>query len=239
MSKYGIKIKNFQAGSLYGYNIGVRDRLDSTNAMLTNSLFSDFLKENGLTIWKNESTRDVICIEFEYGTRDYEGEVKNFDKMIKDIQKDEDLNETQKNEQIVKINFLKERALLNKNKFQKKSAEELRILFYTQGVDVKYQTFNKKGDVVKEEVIHYKMLYRTPGKAKKGSCMFINEKLYDKAREFLYMGIQLPKHNSPIVEMGAYSSLITSSIVGKVQILPEQILVVKDIDSFLIQKLLV
>lgn len=232
MSKYGIKIKNFQAGSLYGYNIGVRDRLDSTNAMLTNSLFSDFLKENGLTIWKNESTRDVICIEFEYGTRDYEGEVKNFDKMIKDIQKDEDLNETQKNEQIVKINFLKERALLNKNKFQKKSAEELRILFYTQGVDVKYQTFNKKGDVVKEEVIHYKMLYRTPGKAKKGSCMFINEKLYDKAREFLYMGIQLPKHNSPIVEMGAYSSLITSSIVGKVQILPEQILVVKDIDSF-------
>ena len=76
------------------------------------------------------------------------------------------------------------------------------------------------------------MLYRTPGKAKKGSCMFINEKLYDLAKNFLHMGIQLPEEKSPIVEMGAYSSLITSSIVGKVQILPKQILVVNDVDSF-------
>ena len=42
------------------------------------------------------------------------------------------------------------------------------------------------------------------------------------------MGIQLQIENSPMVEMGAYSSLITSSIVGRVQILPEQILVVED-----------
>ena len=55
MSEYGLKIKNFEAGSLYGYNLGIRDRLDSTDAMFTNSLFSDFLKENGLNIWKGES----------------------------------------------------------------------------------------------------------------------------------------------------------------------------------------
>ena len=36
MSEYGLKIKNFEAGSLYGYNLGVRDRLDSTDAMFTN-----------------------------------------------------------------------------------------------------------------------------------------------------------------------------------------------------------
>ena len=76
------------------------------------------------------------------------------------------------------------------------------------------------------------MLYRTPGKAKKGSCMFINEELYDIARDFLYMGIKLPEENSPIVEMGAYSSLITSSIVDKIQIEPENILILKDVDSF-------
>ena len=81
MSEYGIKIKNFQAGSLYGYNIGVRDRLDCTNAMLTNSLFCDFLLKNNLTTTKNgESTRDIICIEFEYGTRSYSEELKNFEK---------------------------------------------------------------------------------------------------------------------------------------------------------------
>jgi len=232
MSEYGIKIKNFQAGSLYGYNLGIRDRLDSTDAMLTNSLFSDFLKENGLNIWKGESTRDVICIEFNYGTRSYEEEIQNFDKIIKNISKEEKLSDEQKQEKIQKIEFLKQRATENKDKFQKKSHQEIRTLFYTQGVDINYKTYNKKGDVIKEEKIHYKMLYRTPGKAKKGSCMFINETLYDKAREFLYMGIKLPEENSPIVEMGAYSSLITSSIVGRVQILPEQILVLQDVDSF-------
>lgn len=232
MSEYGIKIKNFEAGSLYGYNLGVRDRLDSTDAMLTNSLFSDFLKENGLNIWKGESTRDVICIEFNYGTRSYEEEIQNFDKIIKNLTKDEKLSEEQKQEKIQKIEFLKQRATDNKDKFQKKSHQDIRTLFYTQGVNINYQTHNKKGEVIKEEEIHYKMLYRTPGKAKKGSCMFINEMLYDKAREFLYMGIKLSEDNSPIVEMGAYSSLITSSIVGRVQILPEQILVLRDVDSF-------
>ena len=232
MSEYGLKIKNFEAGSLYGYNLGVRDRLDSTDAMLTNSLFSDFLKENGLNIWKGESTRDVICIEFNYGTRSYEDEIKNFDKIIKNIRNDETISEVNKEVRVQKIEFLKERAAQNKDKYQKISHQEIRTIFYTQGVDINYQTHNKKGEIIKEEKIHYKMLYRTPGKAKKGSCMFINELLYDKAKEFLHMGINLPIENSPIVEMGAYSSLITSSIVGKVQILPEEILVLQDVDSF-------
>lgn len=232
MSEYGLKIKNFEAGSLYGYNLGIRDRLDSTDAMLTNSLFSDFLKENGLNIWKGESTRDVICIEFNYGTRSYEDEIKNFDKIIKDIQKDETIPDDIKEARVQKIVFLKERATQNKDKYQKMSHQEIRTIFYTQGVDINYQTHNKKGEVIKEEKIHYKMLYRTPGKAKKGSCMFINESLYDLAKDFLHMGIKLSSENSPMVEMGAYSSLITSSIVGRVQILPEQILVVEDVDSF-------
>ena len=232
MSEYGLKIKNFQAGSLYGYNLGVRNRLDSTNAMLTNSLFSDFIKENGLTIRKNDSTRDVICIEFEYGTRSYEEEVKHLNKIKKELDSDTEITLEEKETKLVHIENLKEQAENNKDKYQKKSAEELRILFYTEGVDINYQTYNKNKEVIKEEKVHYKMLYRTPGKAKKGSCMFINEKLYDVARNFLYMGIKLPEQNSPIVEMGAYSSLITSSIEDKIQILPEQILVLKDVDSF-------
>ena len=232
MSEFGVKIKNFEAGSLYGYNLGVRDRLDSTDAMFTNSLFSDFLKENGLNVWKGESTRDIICIEFNYGTRSYEGEIENFDKIIKNINKDETKSDTEKQDAIQKIEFLKERAEKNKDKYDKKSHQQIRTIFYTEGVDINYRTHNKKGEVIKEEIIHYKMLYRTPGKAKKGSCMFINEKLYDVAKNFLHMGIKLPYKNSPMVEMGAYSSLITSSIVGKVQILPEEILVLNDVDSF-------
>ena len=232
MSKYGLKIKNIEAGSLYGYNLGVRDNYDFTNAMLTNSLFSDFIKSHGLNIWKEESTRDIICIEFNYGSRSYEEEIKHLNKNIKKTENDEDLTEDKKLQKIEYFNRLKEKAEENQDKFDKKSAQQIRDIFYTQGVEVEYLTRNKKGEIIKSEKIRYKMLYRTPGKAKKGSCMFINEELYDIARDFLYMGIELPEENSPIVEMGAYSSLITSSIVDKVQIKPENILILKDVDSF-------
>ena len=231
MSKYGIKIKNFEAGSLYGYNLGVRNRLDYTDAMLTNSLFSFFMVENGLNVWKGESTRDIICIEFNYGTRSYEEEIAHINKHIKEINK-EDISDEERKEKLDRINYHREQVEINKDKYVKTSKQKIREIFYTEGVDINYVTRKKNGDVIKEETIHYKMLYRTPGKAKKGSCMFINEELYDVARDFLYMGIELPYNNSPIVEMGAYSSLITSSIVDTITIKPEQILVVNDVDSF-------
>ena len=231
MSQYGIRIKNFEAGSIYGYNIGVRDQLDSTNAMLTNSLFSDFLRKIGIEIWKEEATRDIICIEFNYGTRSADEEKKHLEKKRKELAKDTKLSEEEKAEKDARFEELLNRVEENRDKYDKKSKRELRHIFYTEGVDINYITRNKKNEIVKEQKVHYKMLYRTPGKAKKGSCMFINDKFYDVARDFLYMGIKLPEENSPIVEMGAYSSLITSSIVDRIQILPEEILIVQDVES--------
>ena len=232
MSEYGLKIKNFEAGSLYSYNLGVRNNYDYTNAMFTNSLFSDFIVQNGLNVWKNESTRDIICIEFNYGSRSFDEEMKHINKLIKEAEAEESLSAEEKEAKLVKLNQILDFTVQNEDKFDKKSAQQIRDIFYTQGVDVKYIKRNKQGDITKEEIIHYKMLYRTPGKAKKGSCMFINEKLYDIARDFLYMGIELPQENSPIVEMGAYSSLITSSIVGRIKINPKNILILEDVDSF-------
>ena len=49
--------------------------------MFTNSLFSDYLKENGLKIWKEESTRDIICLEFNYGSRSYDEEREHLHKI--------------------------------------------------------------------------------------------------------------------------------------------------------------
>jgi hypothetical protein len=40
------------------------------------------------------------------------------------------------------------------------------------------------------------------------------------------------EENAPIVEVSAYAPLVSSTIVGKVQIDPDQILVIKDVDSF-------
>lgn len=64
-----IRIKNIEAGSLYEHNLGVRESFRYTNAVLTNSLFLDFLLKNGLKIWKGTMSRDVIGIDFECGSR--------------------------------------------------------------------------------------------------------------------------------------------------------------------------
>lgn len=225
MSEYGIKIKNISAGSIYECNLGVREQLDTKDAMLTNSLFLDFLLQNGLSVWKETSTRDVISLDFNYGSRSYEEDLKHLESIkAKSDQEDK--------KRIARMDELIERCHSNKDKYDKKSKRDLRKLFYTNGTDVTYHTYNKNGKIIKSETIHYKMLYRTPGKAKKGSVVFICDRLYQKARDFLYMGIRLPDDDAQIVEIGAYSSLITSSIVGRVKIKPENILILKDVESF-------
>lgn len=246
MSEYGIKILNYSAGSIFEVDQGVRYRYDTKNAMLTNSLFKDFLVENGLKVWKGESTRDIICIEFKYGSRSFEDELKHINKLAKQNRIDRkrikshgikwQIEEIQnKKHQIAR---LRKQAELNQDKYVRKTADELREDFYVNGVNIKYPKYNKKTNKYDYEVVHYKMLYRTPGKAKKGSCMFVRSSLYKKAHNFLWMGIKLPKKNAPIVEIGAYSSLITSSIEGRVKIEPENILVLKDVDSFFNTKVL-
>lgn len=81
MSEFGIKIKNIEASTLYEYNNGVRDHYEYKDAMFTNSLFGDYLKENGLKVWKEESTRDLICLEFNFGSRSYEEEIEHLKKV--------------------------------------------------------------------------------------------------------------------------------------------------------------
>ena len=77
MSEYGLKILNYMAGSIWGVSQGTRYAYDTTPAMLTNSLFLDYMKENGLKIYKGVSTRDIICIDFQYGSRTYKDEMKH------------------------------------------------------------------------------------------------------------------------------------------------------------------
>lgn len=231
-SKYGVRITNIQAGSIFEYNCGVRDNLDTTPAMLVNSLFKDFLVENGLKINKRGATKDIICLDFKYGARSAEEEKVFYEKLISKIDEKE-YTEEKKNKV---LEFYKERLKFideNKDKFIKISKQDLRMEYYEHGVSVTYETKNKNGELVKKQTIHYKMLYRTPGKAKKGTCMFICDRLYKKARDFLYMGIKLPKENAPIVEIGAYASLVTSGIEATIEINPKDILVLEDVDSII------
>ena len=227
LSKYGLKIKNFSCGVLYEYNLGVREHLSYTNAMFTNSLLSYYLVENGLRVSKDGRTRDIIGINFDFGAKSYAETLKRVEHSI-------EMEESQNNDpdRLAKLHDLKERVELNKDLYQKKSKEAIREEFYRNGVDVTYTTTNKQGEVVKAEKIHYRMLYRSTGKAKAGSCMFISDRLYKRAHNFLYMGIKLPKNNAPIVEASAYVSLVASSVVDRICINPKNILILEDVDSF-------
>lgn len=222
-NKYGVRIKNFSAGQLYEYNLGARDYLPYTNAMLTNSLFLDFLLENGLKVSKNGFTRDVICLNFDMGAKSYEDTRGNIVNKIKEIDDEE---------KIKRLEFLLNKVDENRDKYVKKRKEDIRIEYYEHGIDIKYHTKDKAGNIKKTETVHYKMLYRSAGKAKQGSVMFICSRLYKKAHDFIYMGLKMPKHNAPIVEASAYVSLIASTIVGRMRIEPENILILKDVDSF-------
>ena len=203
--------------------------------MLVNSLFLDFLKENGLSVHKEDSTRDVICLEFNFGTRSYDEEknhlythaskaVDEYNKAV--AENDKYLIEKTKAKR-EKYNELIENATKNKDVYKKYSKEDVRTYYYENGVDITY--ISRRGN---KETIHYKMLFRSTGKAKKGTCTFIREELYDKVHDFIYMGIKLPDTDAKIVEVSAYCPLISSGIVGRIQVDPYNILILEDVDRF-------
>lgn len=223
MSEYGIKIKNISAGMLYDLNLGIRDYFTYTDAMFNNSLFSFFLQNNGLNVYKGESTRDIICLDYEFGSRSYENEHKRLEKLF--IESDGESKE--------RIQKALQKVESNKYLYKEKSRDEIREYFYENGVEVTYKKKRRDGSI-KEETIHYEMLFRTSAKAKLGQVIFINSKLYDIAYDWLTIGLgkKMSHDNAKIVEMSAYAPLTTSTIVGTLHIPVENILILKDQDSF-------
>ena len=229
LSKYGLKIKNFSCGILYEYNLGLREHLTYTNAMFTNNLLSYYLVEHGLKVSKDGRTRDIIGINFDLGAKSYAETRKKIEHSI-ELQKSS-CDDPENDERLDNLNTLLEFVESHADDYVKKSKEEIREEFYTNGVDITYTTYKKDGSVKKKETIHYKMLYRSTGKAKLGSCMFISDRLYKTAHDFIYMGIRIPKHNAPIVEASAYVSLVASSVVDRICIDPKNILILNDVQS--------
>lgn len=120
---------------------------------------------------------------------------------------------------------------------EKVNKHDLRTLYYRDGVTYTFENKNKKGEVVETKEIKYKMLMRSPGKAKNGECVFIRETLHHKAINFLTMGLydlmDKQSQNDPekvfrLVELSAYQTLTTATAVGYIHIPLENILIVKD-----------
>ena len=236
-SEYGVKISNYQASSVWDKALGVRTNYNTTPAMLTNSLFLDFLRENGLRITKQGFTRDVICLQFDSGSDSYKMALERINKAVaknrierKKAKAGGHKLQIEKAERAKRVISERKRFIeSHQDLFDRKTANELREYYYVNGIEIQYPSGGDRTTTIK-----YKMLYRTPGKAKKGTVMFIRAGLWKKAHNFLWMGLKLPRKNAPIVEIGAYSSLVTSTIEDRIQIMPEQILVLKDVESSMI-----
>ena len=209
--------------------------------MLTNSLLKDFLIENGLNVYKEESTRDVIGVEFNFGSRSYNDELKHINKLDQIARTEYEAAICTGNEKIINEKLTKQKRIIelrkkaeeNQKLYHKISRDELREIYYINGMDIPYYYKKRDGTFEIKEIIHYKMLFRSTGKAKKGSCIFIRDELYDKTINYLRMGIKLPDINAPIVEISAYSPLIASGIIDKIEINPKNILILKDVDRFM------
>ena len=114
----------------------------------------------------------------------------------------------------------------------KVSKQELREKFYRKGITY---TWKKKD---KELTVHYVPLMRSPGKAKKGECIFVEDALFDKAIDFLTMGLYKkmkreeqkdPEKVFKLVELCAYQTLTTAAAAGGyIQIPLKNMLIVKD-----------
>ena len=218
---------------LYDVNLGIRDYFTYTDAMLNNSLFSFYLQRNGLNVYrgkksieksKNESTRDIVCLDFDFGSRSYDEEFKRLNKLL-----GENLSEDSKE----RIKNTIQKIESKKDLYSEKKRGEIRDLFYNDGVDITYKTKTKDGSIKSKQTIHYKMLFRTSAKAKLGQVIFINDKLYDMAYDWLTIGLgkKMSHDNAKIVEMSAYAPLTTSTIIGTLHIPVEDILILKDQDS--------
>ena len=208
---------------LYQCNLGVRDYYTYTDAMLNNSLFYYYMLDHGLQVYKEESTRDIICLRFDFGSKSYRQQRKRVEKLYNRAKSDQERENIQK---------ILDKVDKNKDKYVAMSREQIRTKFYEDGVDVVYEYRDKEGNIEYADKIHYVMLFRTPAKAKLGEVMFINEELYETAHNWLTMGIKMPDKEAKIVEMSAYAPLTTSTIVGVLNIPVENILILEDQDSF-------
>ena len=114
------------------------------------------------------------------------------------------------------------------------TTQQLRDYYYENSATVTWKTYDSKtGKEIeeKEKTITYKMLLRSPGKAKEGHCLFIKEELHKKALNYLTMGLweKMPNvKGAQIVEMSAYAPLITATAIDYIKIPMENLFVLED-----------
>ena len=239
MNKNGIKIASINGAEILKVQNGELDirKADFGKGVFPNSLLLDKLKQLGLNISKQGSTKDIITVKFDYMYKSQEAKeiekecikLKSDTKQLKKDNKDKikRINQLHKNIENNEAKLIEENEKYNKNITKK---EIVREQLYKDGFTL--QTYKTVKKVEKEDKkIKYHFWFRSAGKAKQGEDYFVNEKLWNDINEWQTMGIELPKENCKLVEMEVYKSLVASAITGYYTCNPRtEVLVVNDLD---------
>ena len=169
------------AAQVYKVNADPEANLYYGKAVISESLFSKWIRQHGTVTNSRGKSRDFISMKFRYTAGDM-------------------------------------------------STYDLRKMYYENGAVIPWKDYRKDG-AVKVQSINYRMLYRSTGKAKEGSCIFVRESLYKKYRDYLTMGLWSKIPDAPgakIVELSAYAPLITATAADFIRIPIDSIFVAKD-----------
>jgi len=190
-------------------------RINERFAVINDSLFLRYMAANTaskLTRYADDSCFDFMMLKFNYPAEYWIG----------DDEQEQPLSAEEKQKQSKRV-----------------MPSTLRKKYYMEGFDFTHTKYKKTGELVTVKTVRYKMLMRSPGKAKAGECMFIREEIYDKAIKFLTMGLyekmlkrqeEDPNAFFNIVGLSAYQTLTTADAIGYIQIPLDNILILKDIE---------
>ncbi|WMC93205.1 hypothetical protein [Kineothrix sp. MB12-C1] len=207
-----IKIKSIQAASLYRYNNNYKFKIKKED----NS--GDILYKDSYLDFGNAVINNSLFAEF----------VRKHGVIV-------DRNNSSVDFIMMKFDWGVDKDDSNERNIKPaKTSKELREYYYKTGASITWKKYNSKtGEEIvgTEKTVLYKMLMRSPGKAKEGHCLFIRDTLLVKVRNYLTMGLWDKMKNekgAQIVEMSAYAPLITATAISYINIPMENIFVLKD-----------
>jgi hypothetical protein len=113
-------------------------------------------------------------------------------------------------------------------KWREVSVNGLRKVLYRDGFKIK-NTDKTTGEIKETEYVVYK---RSSAKSRTGQCLFIKKTLYKKMIKWSRMGLPFKEDMEiDLASLLAYESLVGSSLESTINIDPEKILIVDDVDS--------
>lgn len=178
-----------------------------------NGYLNKKFKDEDFLNGKNNKSLDMVNLTFRCGWID-EKSMKE-DKDYIEINQKIELIRKEKKKGIREQNK-KLKEIENKYKF---SSDDLRVKLYEEGF-------------IDDNGIKFVLFKRSSSKSRQGKVTFIREDLAEKMLNWGRMNLPfVADRKAKVVELGAYSSLVSSSIEDTIKINPESVLVINDIKS--------